>query len=287
MPTSSTVWWASISTSPGRPHDQIEAAVAAQLAQHVVEERQSGLDLHPATPVEIDLDGDVGLARGAGEDGGPTLGAGSGHDRTSVRASRKESFSAGVPTVTRRQPCEAGPRRAVPHEHAPVEQALPHVVAADPVVGLGPEQHEVGPRRPGLHRQFGQGADHPLPLGHDGLDPGHHRVVVIEREATAQLGDRVEVVRAARPSPAARPPRSARRSSRAGPRPWPRSSRTCGTPPAGGPRRAGPAPTTGRTARRPRRRPAASRPRCTGRGPRPPVPGARPGRWGCWASTGT
>src|SRR5690606_21326199 len=74
--------------------------------EHVVEEGQPRrhLDL---LAVAVDDEGDLDIGLG----GGPLLGGragGGAHARTSWRAVRKASSSAGVPMVTRRQPARRG-----------------------------------------------------------------------------------------------------------------------------------------------------------------------------------
>ena len=48
---------------PRRPHDEVEARVRAELAEHVVEEGQSRRDLDATDAVEVEVDGDVALGR--------------------------------------------------------------------------------------------------------------------------------------------------------------------------------------------------------------------------------
>ncbi len=89
---------------------QIEAGVAAEGGQHVIEERHPGVDRDLPGAVEFELDHDVGLpgpsldprtARGAATHGAPN-----GWARSVLAsrrlAARKASFSAANPMVTRR-----------------------------------------------------------------------------------------------------------------------------------------------------------------------------------------
>ena len=72
----------------------------------------------------------------------------------------------------------------------------------------------------------------------------------------------------------------------AGRRHRPRLGEGAGDDQAAVPRRPGRAPTRARTDRRPRRPPAGPAPGRRRRGRLARWPRARPGRWGCWASTG-
>ena len=74
---------------------------------------------------------------------------------------------------------------------------------------------------------------HPAALLDDGRHPLLHVVDEAERQAPGQLGDGVEVVRAARPAPWPRPPRRGRRSTRGAGRPATTSWSRCGSRPAG------------------------------------------------------
>ena len=108
---SSIVWCVSTSRSPVRRDREVEAAVLAELLEHVVEERDAGRRRRVAVPVEHEVDVDVGLL------GGPVPRGRSGVigliDAPLSRSARpatvrKASFSAGVPTVTRRQSSTPG-----------------------------------------------------------------------------------------------------------------------------------------------------------------------------------
>ena len=65
MPTSSTVWCWSTSRSPRADEIEIEAAVARDLLEHVIEESNAGGDLRLAAPVEIQPQANVGFFRGS------------------------------------------------------------------------------------------------------------------------------------------------------------------------------------------------------------------------------
>jgi hypothetical protein len=66
MPTSSTVWWASMCRSPLGLDVEVDQAVADDLLEHVVEERQTGGDRALAAAVEVDGDADLRLEGVAG-----------------------------------------------------------------------------------------------------------------------------------------------------------------------------------------------------------------------------
>ena len=61
MPTSSTVWWASISRSPSARIVEIHEPVTRDLVQHVLEERDAGGDVARAGTVKVDGYLDPGL----------------------------------------------------------------------------------------------------------------------------------------------------------------------------------------------------------------------------------
>src|SRR6202046_2032926 len=90
---------------------QAEAAVLAELVEHVVEERDPGLDLDRAGAVEVELDQQLRLLGLAHPPAHPAAGGellvAAHWPSTSVSASRNALISCGVPTVTRSHP--AGP----------------------------------------------------------------------------------------------------------------------------------------------------------------------------------
>ena len=61
MPTSSTVWWAPVCRSPVARDVEIEAAVAREQVEHVVEEADAGRRAAGAGAVERQRDADLGL----------------------------------------------------------------------------------------------------------------------------------------------------------------------------------------------------------------------------------
>src|SRR5581483_1455815 len=83
-------------------HREVETAVLSQLGEHVVEEREPGRDSRLTRAVDLQLDPDRRLF------GGVVGSSSAAHASTSRRAERKASFSAAVPTVTRRQPSSRG-----------------------------------------------------------------------------------------------------------------------------------------------------------------------------------
>ena len=92
-------------------------------------------------------------------------------------------------------PAEARPARAVAHEHAAVDEALPHAVALVDVAVADPEQHEVGAARERLDGQRGEAVHEPLALLDDDLHALVHLVDVAQGERAGDLLGRVEVVR--------------------------------------------------------------------------------------------
>src|SRR5215469_13182268 len=81
------------------PDRQPEAAVLAELGEHVVEERDAGLDIDGGGAVEVELDKQLRLLGLAGHAPDP------GHSpSTFVSAALNAAVSCGVPTVTRSQP---------------------------------------------------------------------------------------------------------------------------------------------------------------------------------------
>src|SRR5699024_7512250 len=89
-----------------RTHGEVGQRVLRERREHVVEERNRRVDAARPRAVEVDLEFDRGLARGAGA----ARGAGVGHIRildaqaswTAARASRNAVVSLSVPAETRR-----------------------------------------------------------------------------------------------------------------------------------------------------------------------------------------
>ena len=171
-----------------RLHVEVEAAVAAELVEHVVEEREPGATPRrrrwgrrgraaprcsspwwcaPWTPSRVML-------------------------RASSRAARNASSSAGVPIVTRRQPSRRGHDE---QSRTSTDRSSSACHTSAPSRCVGPEQHEVGRRRPHRDRQLGQAGDEPAALLHQGGDAGAHGVVEVEGDAAGGLLHGVEVVR--------------------------------------------------------------------------------------------
>ena len=82
-------------------HGQVEAGVAAQRGEHVVEERHAGVDVDDSGAVEVELDDDVGFL-GLAFDAGATAGGHCAPIR--ALASSSASFSSASPMVARRYP---------------------------------------------------------------------------------------------------------------------------------------------------------------------------------------
>src|SRR5260370_21109676 len=98
------------------PHGQVEAAVLAQLGQHVIEERHAGADLDHPEAVQVGLDHDLRLL------GEPLPPRHSVHElSTSSRAARNAAISAGVPTVTRSQRGGPTSRTSTPRSSSPCQ----------------------------------------------------------------------------------------------------------------------------------------------------------------------
>src|SRR6185312_15932943 len=92
---------------------QVEARVAAEGGQHVVVERDSGVDVDVSRSVEVEFDDDVGLLRGALDTGAAVFGhdapiellllaSATGWAARLALAFRNASFSSGRPMVTRK-----------------------------------------------------------------------------------------------------------------------------------------------------------------------------------------
>ena len=202
----------------------------------------------------------------------------------SSRAARKRSFSSGVPTVTRRHP--SSPAQVEQSRTSTDRSSRPcHTSAAG---RPGPEQDEVGVRRPGLDGEGGQRGGQPAPLlGHHG-HPGLHLGPVAEGQHARPPGSGADRWYGQGHGLAGRHDLGVgHQVARAGRPPWTRSWRTCAPRPAGG--RASSAPRSSRAdqpgelavglvhhhqAGGPVEDPADDR------------RAARPDRSGCWASTG-
>ena len=180
VPTSSTVWWASISRSPVA-WTEIEAAVTTKLVEHVAEEGQAGVDVGLTRAIEIERNVDLSLL------GGRWLAA--------VRLVRT-SVSFRIGRLRRRADrdpqtaLKSGPAGAVAHEHGSVDKTLPHVVAGQ-VLGsdetVEPDGH--------VNRQVSETSHKPLTLVDRAGDPIVHGVEMVECDLAGDLGHGVEVIR--------------------------------------------------------------------------------------------
>src|SRR6516225_4699343 len=100
------------------PHGEVEAAVLAQLGQHVVEEGHAGADLDHPDAVQVELHHDLRLA------GEPLHPCHPVHcSSTSSRADLNAAISAGVPTVTRSQRGGPTSRTSTPRSSSPCQTA--------------------------------------------------------------------------------------------------------------------------------------------------------------------
>ena len=189
---SSTVWCASTSRSPRGAHGQVEAAVLAELGEHVVEERHAGVDLGCARAVELELDQDLRLLGRALDLREPA------HASTSAlvsvvlspsrSASRNAVVSASVPAVTRSQPG----RPDVAHQHAAVQQTLP----GRRLVAELAEQHEVRVRLDDLEpERRGSRARSRSRCSTTAATDGEQLVGARQRRARGGLGQHRQVVR--------------------------------------------------------------------------------------------
>ena len=225
-------------------HGQVEAGVAAQLLDHVVEERQPGRDLGPPVPssvsaasIVVSLVASVAARAGAAVDRQSVTGSPS-------RRGRKRSFSSGRPDGDPQAALEAVPAGAVADEDRAVEQAVPDLVGplwlegrnrmklaseGQLSTGRSPRAAATRPRSSAMQRH-----------------PGLHLVRRSAGPAARPAGSGPRGGTAAPPPRRPRPRRGRPPGSPGGRRPWPRSWRRCGSRPA----RGGPAP---------RRRPQAER----------------------------
>ena len=147
------------------------------------------------------------------------------HRRTSARAARKASSSA--------RGADGDPQAAVERGHdeqlrTSTERSSSACHTSSPSRASGPEQHEVGARRPDVDRQVGQAGDEPLALVHELGDPVLHLVDERRGRAGRRPAWRRRGGTAARPCRARRRATTGRRGSRGGRRPSTTSSRTCG-----------------------------------------------------------
>ena len=173
-----------------RRHLQVPPGVRAQLLQHVIEERQSGVGGRGPRAVQRQLHADVGLLRGAHHRGGA---CDIGHAAsTSSSADRNRSTSSVVPAVTRSAFGNDG--REVADEHAAVHQTLPHL-------GGGLRRHEQDEVRVGgIDRDVGHRAERgedPVALVADRVQDRHGFLRVAERGDAGGLRDGRQVVREA------------------------------------------------------------------------------------------
>ena len=128
--TSSTVWCSSMCRSPVHCDVEREAAVLAELLEHVVEEAESGLRTRLGFAIEIDAHADVGLTGAANDlgdarpvehgvrDRGPALGAGA-SDLVALEAEVARELDVGVAVADHRRTLAIERRRV-------------HVVADEP-----------------------------------------------------------------------------------------------------------------------------------------------------------
>ena len=157
-------------------HGQIEAGVAAQRGQHVVVERDTGVDVDDSGAIEVEFDDDVGFFGGALN----ACAATGGHDAPkgwansvaarSALAARNASFSVGQ-----------SDRRAQVSGDADVADQDPGVEVTLPGgrrVGEPAEQHEVGVAGNDLKTHAAQRRCHPLPFGDQRRDAAERVVGV-------------------------------------------------------------------------------------------------------------
>ena len=149
---------------PTGRHGEVEAGVAAQLADHVIEERQTGLHFGDTRPVDVEVDLDRRLL--GGPEGGPRprwrMASGwSWSSQAFVQSGQEPVVLLGE---THRHPQATGeswPLRTVSHEHRGIEEVGPHLPRRN---GEGAEQNEIGVGGPRLHREVGKRCLDPAPL---------------------------------------------------------------------------------------------------------------------------
>ena len=222
MATSSTVWWVSMCRSPVASHAQVEPAVAAELVEHVVVERDAGRDVgdgrcrrgRSSTSIDVSLVARLRRRR-----------------RGSSRATSVEGGEERVVLLRRAD----GDAQAVGRGAATPEQSRTstlrsssacHTVAGRPWSAAGTARSW---RRSGTTSigSVGQRGADALALGDDQPHPGVHLVDEAQRQPAGDLLGGVEVVRQHDLVELGDEPRRARRGSRGGPPPSSTSSRTC------------------------------------------------------------
>ena len=160
MPTSSTVWWPSISRSPWRATTRSNppcrpswsacgrrtgSPVSTRRRARAVERRASTIDRSPSSTRSVAAVGDVLVVAGS----------------PAKRVEEGIVFGRGADRDPQ-APLEARPRRAVAHEHRAIEQRLPHFVARR--CRAGGTSTKFAPDGHTSTRQVGQRGDQPAPL---------------------------------------------------------------------------------------------------------------------------
>ena len=216
---------------------EVEAAVLAELLEHVVEERDAGRDARrvPA-PSTIERRASI-VVSFVSRCSSARLRASSVTSRPPRRASpsaaRNASFSSGVPTVTRRQPSSRGQRREVADEHAALDQPLPQRVARRRATRnsrkLAPDGHD----RDAVDARRARRTSRLALLDQRARRARSISAPKLERDRARDLRRHRQVVRQHAPSRARRPPTAARPRSRAAARPATTPSSTCARPTSG------------------------------------------------------
>ena len=265
--------------SPFGLHREVEAAVAPELVEHVVVERQAGADGRRAPTVEIDghLDRRLLRATAAGTRTRPITTAPPQRAEEGVVLGRRAD----------RHPqaaVEAGPARAVPDEDGSVQQPLPdHPAVAARSAGTGRSWRPTAtPRRaasPSAAAIRSRSATTCFTLVSISSPKRRAR-----RPATCLAASRW--YGSATLSSSATNQRRPDQVAEAGRRHRPRLGEGPGDDQGPLARRPGRARTRRRTDRRPRRPRAGPAPGRRRRARTGPSPRARPDRWGCWASRG-
>ena len=176
-------------------HDEVEAAVLAELGEHVVEERHAGRDVGGAGAVEVELDRDVATPWSCARTRAVRLmpdaprsavgrdGVGRGAAQPGTR-----STSSAVPAVTRSQPG----RPDVADQDAAVEQRLP---GRPPVGEARRTARSSRPSRRPRARVPRSSATSRSRWSLTSVDGGEQLVGVRERRQRGRLGERGQVVR--------------------------------------------------------------------------------------------